>query len=76
MMIISVPLKTRILHATRHTLWTSVCNNSKVGLDPKSIPTIQLLVFENKRYNRWLVLPPFINIRCFKFIKQMYLDTF
>jgi hypothetical protein len=22
------------------------------------------------------VLPPFINIRCFRFVKQMYLDTF
>jgi hypothetical protein len=24
----------------------------------------------------WLILPPFINIRCFKFMKQMYLDIF
>jgi hypothetical protein len=31
------------------------------------------MISQDKSYE---ILPPFQNIRCFRFVKQMYLDTF
>jgi hypothetical protein len=42
------------------------------------MPKDNVYGFENFEYNTYYfnVLPPFQNIRCFSFVKQIYLDIF
>jgi hypothetical protein len=56
---------------------TSGRNNLKIAFEKENAcPRVDVGIDLLRSYKYCVILPPFINIRYFRFVKQMYLDKF
>jgi hypothetical protein len=72
---VSVPVATKMYNPLANAF--VVVERDSGGLNIMQFTAANIIPFDMMRSTQYYeILPPFRNIRCFRFVKQMYLDTF